>query len=381
MKQFSDETQRIINAHKGDFNCENCSSKLKSYGGYSGYLNKLGGVFAKWNGKTANVKTVKDLQEVAEYVFGLMSIYGFDYNNGKRYVKWGGGSPFYTGSYKGKCNRATIDKLCGESGKSKTTNCNYGMDALLYKCGLYGGKGQPSSSCSYKGHINTRKCKAIYKKSDLRVGDLIQFFREPVKTKNPKDWKGWGHVAIVGAIEGGRVYCFDSGSRFIKSGTYIYEFKVDSSNKPTGTYDNYKGWVATRTVSIKPASTLYEKDMHNAVAAIHGDYGTGDDRREALGKRYNAVQKLIEHYLTSTGHADYIRACADFVLEGYAGKGDDRRDYFGKLYDEVQSKVEWVMKTAEEVWKNKYGTNDERKRKLGDDYDVVQNQVDRTKKE
>ena len=60
MKQFSKETQVIIDAHKNDFNCTNYKSKLASYGGYSEYLKKLGGVFAKWNGKTANVKTVKE---------------------------------------------------------------------------------------------------------------------------------------------------------------------------------------------------------------------------------------------------------------------------------------------------------------------------------
>lgn len=40
MKQFSKETQAIIDAHKNDFNCTNYKSKLASYGGYSEYLKK-----------------------------------------------------------------------------------------------------------------------------------------------------------------------------------------------------------------------------------------------------------------------------------------------------------------------------------------------------
>ena len=379
MKQFSDTTQAIINKHKADFNCKNYSAKLKAAGGYSGYLKGLGGVFAKYNGKTASVKTVSELHEIAEYVFGLMSIYGFDYNNGKIYRRWAGGSPFYVDGKKGRSNWGRIDDLCGKSTKAKTTNCNYGMDSLLYKAGLYGGKGQPTNSCAYKSHINKRKFKFTRKKSELRVGDLIQFFRDPVTSDNPSAWSRWGHVAIVGAIKDGKVYCFDSGGRFITTGNYIHEFKVDSANRPTGDYSAYKGWAATRTVSIKSAPTIYTKDAHNAVAIIHGDFGSGSERKETLGKRYDAAQNLVDRYLTAAGHADYIRACADFVLCGYAGKGDDRKEYFGGVYAEVQAKVDWIIKTAKEVWAGKYGTDRERESRLGADYQVVQEQVNRTK--
>ena len=91
------------------------------------------------------------------------------------------------------------------------------------------------------------------------------------------------------------------------------------------------------------------------------------------------MQKLVTAYLKPEGRAEYIRACADFVLEGYAGTEEYRKSYFDVEYDEVQKKVERVMKAAEDVWADKYGANDARKKALGTDYWVVQRQVDRTK--
>lgn len=85
----------------------------------------------------------------------------------------------------------------------------------------------------------------------------------------------------------------------------------------------------------------------------------------------------MNHYLSENGHDDYIRACADFVLSGYAGSEESRKAYFGTLYEEVQNKVNWIIKTAKDVINNKYGVNEKRKQLLGDDYQVVQNEVNR----
>lgn len=380
MKQFSKETQVIIDAHKNDFNCTNYKSKLASYGGYSEYLKKLGGVFAKWNGKTANVKTVKEFHQIAEYVFGLMSIYGFDYNNGNIYRNWKGGAPFYINGKKGRCNWGRIDDLCSKESKDKTTNCNYAMDSLLYKAGLYGKSGQPTNSCAYKSHIKSRKEPFFRNQKDLQIGDLIQFFHNPVTTNDCNDWSGWGHVAIVGAIENGKIYCFDGGGRFITTGNYIHEFKVDKNNKPIGDYSTYKGWVAIRSftlVGAKKDLIKSKSDTDLAVGVLHGEYGVGNTRKEYLGTRYNAVQELVNHYLKDEGRKDYIRAAANFVLNGYAGSGISRKEYFGIDYDEIQEKVNWIIKTAQEVIEGKYGNGEIRVTTLGVDYDVVQAQVNR----
>lgn len=382
MKQFTAGTLKIVNAHKADFNCKDWQKKLAECGGYSGYLNKLGGIFKKWNNKTANVKNVMEFREVAEYVFGLMSIYGFDYNNGKIYRKWGGGKPFYVDGKKGRSNWGRIDTLCSSTGKDKTTNCNYGMDSVLYKAGLFGGKGQPTNSCGYRSHIKSRKSPFFRHLKDLQIGDLVQFFGDPVKTDNCNDWKHWHHVAIVGEIINGKIILYDSGGRFITTGNYKHELKVDKNNKPIGDYSSYKGWVAIRDFTLKGAKDDSVKDRIDeaiAVAVVHNDYGKNDERKYFLGSRYDAVQKLVTHYLAPEGHDDYIRACADFVLSGYAGSGLYRQSYFDTEYDEVQKKVEWVTKMAKEVWAGKYGNDDVRRKLLSDDYWCVQRQVERIK--
>ena len=386
MKQFTKGTQKIIDAHKADFDCANWKDKQKSYGGYNAYLKKLGGIFAKWNGKTGSAKTVMEFREFAEYVWGLMSIYGFDYNNGKIYRKWAGGKPFYTGGKKGRCNWGLIDDLCSKESKDKTTNCNYCQDSFLYKAGLFGKTGQPTNSCSYRSHIKTRKFTFFNKLSDLQVGDLVNFFSDPATSDNPSDWKTWHHVAIVGEIINGHIIMYDGGGRFITTGRYKHELKVDSKNRPTGDYSNYKGYIGIRAFNLKDAKHDMVKDRTDeciAVGVIHDDCGTKTERKTFLGSRYDKVQKLVTAYLKPEGHEEYIRACADYVLEGYAGTGEYRKSYFVDEYDEVQKKVEWVMKTAEAVWADKdhskYGVLKERENKLGADYWVVQRQIDRTK--
>lgn len=383
MKQFTAGTLKIINAHKADFDCTNWHKKLNdTYGGYSGYLNKLGGVFKKWNGKDGNVKSVAEFYEIAEYVFGMMSIYGFDYNNGKIYRRWGGGKPFYVGGKKGKCNWGRIDTLCSSTKKDKTTNCNYAQDSFLYKAGLFGKNGQPTNSSSYKSHIISRKFKFYHNLSDLQVGDLVHFFSNPAKGNDPRDWKTWHHVAIVGEIINGKVVMYDGGGRFVTTGNYKHELTVDKNNIPYGDYGNYKGYIGIRVfnlINAKHDKVKNRIDEAVAVGVIHDDYGKNKERKYFLGSRYDSVQKLVTHYLSAKGHEDYIRACADFVLSGYAGSGLYRQSYFDKEYDEVQKKAEWIIKMAKEVWAGKYGNDDVRRKLLGDDYWCVQRQVERTK--
>lgn len=373
MSDFTAATQKIINAHKADFNCTNFASKLKSYGGYDAYLKKLGGVFAEYAGKTADVRTTSEFIHAAEYVFGLMSIYGFDYDNDKVYYRWQGGSPFYVNGKKGKCNWGRIDDLCSKASKYKTTNCNYGADTLLYKLGMMGGSGQPNLSASYKKQVNTYHCKVIRNKADLKVGDLVHMFHSKITSNDPSKWSGWGHVTVVGEITKDHIIMYDTGSRYIKSGNFKYPVsKVGSAIG--GSYSNYAGWVGIHWFDLIDD---VQPDADLAIEVIHGDYGTSDARKAALGDRYNAVQDLVNFYLSPEGHADYIRACANYVLEGKAGKGETRQKFFGADYDEVQKKVNWTITAASDVLDGVYGSGEARKKALGDDYDLVQAEVNR----
>lgn len=375
MSCWTSETERIINAHKADFNSSNCTSKLKSYGGYSAYLNRLGGVFKKWNGKNANVKTAAQFQEIAQYVFGLMAIYGFNYNNGNFTVRWGGGSPFYSSANDGRCNWGEIDDLCSNSNKAKTTNCNFGMDSLYYKAGIMPDRIKLSDM--YKAQA--RKYKVIRNKADLHIGDLVHMFGHRITSDNPDTWYDWHHVCCVGEKRGNTVIMYDSGSRFISSGDFKHELIVDKNNEPEGDYTSYHGWVGIRVVELAGNTGEVKAIKDYAVEVIAGKWGKGEDRKKALGSRYGTVQTAVNYYLTQgdKGRQAYLRSAAGYVLKGFAGKGTDRQKFFGNNYTDVQNKVNWVIKTAQDVINGKYGTGEVRKKALGADYDLVQAQVNR----
>ena len=375
MTCWTSETEKIIKAHEGDFDYINCEYKLRSYGGYKGYLNKLGGVFKKWNGKTANVKTAKEFQEIAQYVFGLMAIYGFNYNNDVTHVKWGGSMPFYPNANSGRCNWGRIDDLCSQPGLDKTTNCNFGMDALYYKAGI----APKAFDYSYRYKWFARTYKVIHKKSDLVVGDMLHFFHGEIKNLDPNTWEGWGHVACVGEKSGGKVVLYDAGNRFIRSGDFKKQFTVDANNKPTGEYDNYDGWIGIHLIDLAGATGEVKGDSELAVEVIAGKWGSNLVRRARLGNRYKNVQERVNYFLSGTlqGREAYLRAAASYVLKGFAGNEAERMKFFGKNYTDVQKKVNWVLKTAQEVIDGKYGNGDTRRMNLGIDYNLVQAQVDR----
>lgn len=375
MSCWTIETEKIIKAHEGDFDSSNWQSKLKNYGGYSAYLNKLGGVFAKFNGKNASVKTAKEFREIAQYVFGLMAIYGFNYNNNSTHVRWGGPRPFYPTADSGSCNWGEIDTLCSSPNKDKTTNCNYGIDSLYYKAGI----APDAFDYSYRFKWLARNYPVIRKKNDLRVGDLVHFFHAPVKSDNPDTWDGWGHVACVGEKVGNTVILYDFGNRFIRTADFRKPFTVDTSNKPTGQYDNYEGWAAMRVVELVGNGDEVKGDSEYAVEVIAGKWGSNLVRRVRLGNRYKNVQSRVNYFLNGTkqGREAYLRAAASYVLKGFAGKEEDRAKFFGKNYADVQNKVNWVVKTAQKVINGEYGSGEIRKTLLGIDYNLVQDQVNR----
>lgn len=273
---FSKQTQEIVTKHANDFNYENFKSIIGGDEDFKNYCkNVLGGVFAKWVGKKKKGEgtTASEFQEIAEYVFGLMVLYGFDYCNGDpgHYGKYGANNAsvasnaFYpSGVYNspGKndnTNGGNIDAICAgtqKDGVNMTTNCNYGMDYLYRKAGILGENGAPKSSCAATallkyasengGGITTRV-------DQLQVGDLIQIYNGPVSEADAMSgdvsrWKkngNWYHVCCVGEVEKNEagetvaVVLYDAGHRFTNSGDFKYRVELDPNNtRNLGDYSN-----------------------------------------------------------------------------------------------------------------------------------------------
>lgn len=71
-----------------------------------------------------------------------------------------------------------------------------------------------------------------------------------------------------------------------------------------------------------------------AVAVMQNKYGVGDDRKKALGSRYDEVQNFINHISSASAST-----LAEEVKAGKYGNGDTRKTVLGSRYHEVQNIV------------------------------------------
>ena len=170
-KDFSSDTMRIVENHLNDFDATTFKSYFNgSASKFNDYVqNNLGGVFAKYyNKKIKRVRRASEFQEIVEYVYGFMTMYGVDYWNWTDYCKWGG-----------NCNDLTLaaddafypagmglkqaplfndfDRMITQGGPM-TTCCNYTVTLIYNRAGLD------------KKH--RQKIESTY---DFQIGDIIEY--------------------------------------------------------------------------------------------------------------------------------------------------------------------------------------------------------------
>lgn len=83
------------------------------------------------------------------------------------------------------------------------------------------------------------------------------------------------------------------------------------------------------------------EDLANRVIA--GEFGNGEERRNALGSNYDIVQARVNEILNGQSSTN-IEELAQAVIRGEYGNGEERRDKLGNLYDQVQARVNELMK-------------------------------------
>lgn len=83
-----------------------------------------------------------------------------------------------------------------------------------------------------------------------------------------------------------------------------------------------------------PKNDVEGTALELAALVMDGDFGTGEERKKALGNRYQEVQDIVNYVLTST--ADRV---ADAVERGQLGNGDLRKRVLGDRYGEIQGIV------------------------------------------
>lgn len=244
-------------------------------------------------------------------------------------------------------------------------------------------------SCHYM--IEGAKAKGIWVENDSYVpqgGDIILY-----------DWQDSGigdntgnpdHVGVVEYTSGGIIHVIEgnNGEKVARrelsvNGRYIRGFivpKYSNNTAPSGG--------STPTVS----GTI------DALArrVIAGEFGSGDARKNALGDKYDAVQKRVNEILSGTASAPAKKSVSEIakeVLAGAWGNGNDRKNRLvaaGYNYDEVQNAVNALCtpkpslkpmsEIAKEVLAGVWGNGDARKHKLeaaGYNYSEVQTAVNK----
>lgn len=311
-------TNSIVNAHRYDFNYANFASYIKKAGGYAAYVRSLGGVFTKWQGRNVTLvpdyqaKTVREFQEACDYVFGLMTLYGFNYNKGKPGTSknWGYGAndAFYpkTADYDKlgllvyeNGHKTTIDLICAGTTKAgMTTNCGWSVTYCLRKAGLIPADAENVEvefygNASYHKYYRNRGGVILEPKNtaDLRVGDVIGYFKSG----------GYAHCAICVAVDKskGTYTLYDGGSaRFIKTrGNNIVGKLGDSP-----LYGSYTSWKVLR---LKEISNLLDLKYDKAKAGAYQVTSDAFKMREGAGTDKKVLCSLAKGTLFTTD-GDYL---------------------------------------------------------------------------
>lgn len=256
------DTNDIVNAHRYDFNWKTFSSFMKSKGGYNKYVKSMGGVFKKWADRNTTTKvtykatTVKEFQEAADYVMGILTAWGFDYSNARKNSHWGNlaDDAFYTKDFdfnslvgKDNTHKHSIDEIAsGKVNKAgMTINCSYGVTYIFHKAGLiepdaenmevefYGDK-------SYHKYYRNRGAKLTkdMPSKNFKVGDVIGFYTDSKA-------ESYHHCCVVVDVNKtkGTYTIFDTGSvRFVKKRGCNVVTKIGTSPL----YSNYRSYKVMR---------------------------------------------------------------------------------------------------------------------------------------
>lgn len=283
MRQWTTETEAIITSHRVT---EKTYQTLVGKDGYGAYVKSLGGVFARQYGHMDAINTVEQLHERIEYVSGLMYIFGICYWNKKTwwFFKNKASESFYSKKNTSRCREGTIGEICtGKDGRTRITNCNYGVSTLLRQCGIY-----------------SLKKTTIKTKSKLQPGDVIDFYRK-------SDGK-WHHQAIVHSIEGSKIWLADYGNRFIKTGKPLHYMSL-TGTAAGGEYGTDK-WVGRHRLTLKA------KEPEPLIKRNTGFRGYNVSPRTAK------PQWIVIHYTGAEGSA------SDNVAYFNSGNRDASADIF-----------------------------------------------------
>lgn len=143
-------------------------------------------------------------------------------------------------------------------------------------------------------------------------------------------------------------------------------------------------------VTPKPVKPETKSVEQLAREVMQGMYGSGEDRKKALGSKYDAVQKRVNELASGEKPVPASKSIDVLVKEtlaGVHGNGDARKRSLGSNYEAVMNKINGKVATppkpaaksidtlVAETLAGKHGNGDARKKSLGSNYNAVMNKI------
>lgn len=177
---------------------------------------------------------------------------------------------------------------------------------------------------------------------------------------------GAGHVAVVERVNSdGSVYTSESG--YGSSAFWNQTRKNSNGRWGIGSGYSFRGFIYNPAVKDEPipASDPFPgvSDEELARRVWTGEFGNGDTRRQRLGIRYDAVQALVNRGIgkpsnptpqpaPSQPSGDDLLTLVKKTIRGDFGNGQARRNALGSRYDEVQRQVNLNLQHGLSRWDN-----------------------------
>ena len=261
------------------------------------------------------------------------------------------GNKFYITTSKGGYSKCI-------QGKPTDANCNVLANCVGYACGRFneiiGSMKYPSLNCNAENFIERAKNLGLQVVNYPTLGGIMVWQKGSTLSGND----GAGHVAIVERIDSAnQIYTSESGY-----GSSAFWNSIRNNNNGCwglGTGYTFRGCIINPAVGdvhyVAPQPSIPTGDVEQlARDVIAGKYGNGDERKQALGSRYNEVQAKVNEILNSNTPAptpsvdilDLVRR----TIRGDFGNGETRKKNLGSNYDEVQRQVNLNLKNGLTQW-------------------------------
>ena len=265
------------------------------------------------------------------------------------------GNKFYITTSKGGYSHCIV-------GSPTDRDCNVLANCVGYACGRFneiiGSMKYPYLNCNAENFIERAKNTYGLEISNVpTLGGIMVWQKGNSLSGND----GAGHVAIVERIDSNnQIYTSESG---YGSSAFWNSIRTNNNGRwGLGSGYTFRGCIVNPaigkvTAPVEPTPVTPTKSTDElAKEVIAGKYGNGEDRKKALGSRYNEVQARVNEILNENKPAPAPKPSVDILdlvrrtIRGDFGNGDARKQALGSNYAEVQRQVNLNLQNGLTQW-------------------------------